>query len=289
MKKFVIAILAGGMVAAVVLLRPASRPVTSMPESKGPPDRLAMAAATATARQAEPRPAARAPAPSLQLVGEIVRALRSEDGSAQERAFNQLLPALIAANAADAGRLAEEWEPGPLREELLRQVTRQWTAVDFAGAMTWLAGLESRRDQRDAAEAGVRELARTDHAGAIEVAQVFQVGTGDGSLEHLAQIWAEESPHEAVDWILGRPAGPQRDLLLARIAYVRAQSDPVEAATLAVDFMTPGAARDQAIAAVSRQWAVRDPLAAAAWVERFPPGPLRRVSLTEVATGRKLR
>ena len=285
MKKLISAILGGGLLAALAWLRPAGPPGASHPRSAA----VAVVPATAGATATGVGPALAPFPPSAQLVNEIARTLRTGDSVARERVFNQLLPELIATNAAAAARLAEEWEPGPLRVELLRQVTRQWTAVDFAGAMTWLADLAGRRDRQYAAEAGVAEIARTDPAGAIEVAQVFQVGTGDGSIEHLAQLWTEESPHEAVDWILGRPVGPQRDQLLARIAFVRAQSDPAEAATLTVDFMSPGAARDEAIAAVSRQWAVRDPAAATAWVERFPSGPLRARGLAEVAAGQRLR
>lgn len=286
MKKPVIAILSAGLLAALFSLRPASRPRAGGPAKATSVSSVVVGTTTASVSAS---PAVGPSSPTMQLTDEIVRTLHTGGGTARDRVFNQLLPELIATNAADAARLAEEWEPGPLREELLRQVTRQWTAVDFTGAMTWLAGLASRRDRQDAAESGVAEIARTDPAGAIEVSQIFQVGTGDGSIEHLAQIWTEESPQEAVDWILGRPAGPQRDRLLARIAFVRAQSDPAEAATLAVDFMNPGIVRDEAIAAVSRQWAVRDPAAATAWVERFPSGPLRARGLAEVAAGQRLR
>ena len=285
MKKLVIAILAGGVLVAVALLRPASPPGAGQPRSEGNSVVPATASATATGASLAVAPFP----PSGRLVDEISRILRTGDGVARERVFDQLLPELIATKAADAARLAEEWEPGPVRDELLRQVARQWTAVDFAGAMTWLAGLEDRRDRQHAAEAGVAEVARADPAGAIEVSRIFQVGTGDGSLEHLAQLWTEESPREAVDWILNQRAGPQRDRLLARIAYVRAQSDPEEAAILASNYVTAGAVREEAIAGVSRQWAVRDPAAATAWVEKFPPGPLRARGLAAVAAGRKLR
>ena len=289
MKRPVLVVLLGGSIAAWISLRP-QNPAAAVIPLPGTP------AASATARAATHQSGAvtadefvRPPERAALLVKEIVRTLRSADGSGQERVCNELLPELIALNPLDAARLADGWEPGPLREKLLRDVTRLWTAADFAGAMTWLADLENHRDQRSAAETAAAEIARTDPAGAIEVAQIFQVGTADGSLEHLAQLWTEESPHEAVDWILTQPAGPQRDRLLARIAFVRAQSDPAEGAALAMNFIGAGAAREDAIVAVTRQWGVRDPAAATAWVEEFPFGPLRARSLAEVATARKLR
>jgi hypothetical protein len=274
-----------GCLAVLVMLHSGAKPMVRIPESKVLP--IVAAPIGAAVTTAVLRPAIRPAVPSLQLVNEIARALRTGNETDRARAFTALLPELIAMSPRDAGLLAEEWEAGPLRDELLSSVIRLWTATDFAGAMTWLAGLESRRDRRNAAEAGAAEIARTDPAGAIEVSQIFQAGIGDGSLEHLVQIWTEESPREAVDWAVGRPAGLQRDLLLARIAYVRAQQDPLEAATLAVDFMTPGPVRDGAIAAVARQWAVRDPAAASAWVGQFPAGSLRTRSIAAVETGWK--
>lgn len=222
------------------------------------------------------------------LSDEISRALRSGSTAARDRAFNALLPELIAQNAPEAGRLAEAWESGPLRDELIRQITRHWSAADIGAAVAWLAGLET-GDQGHAVQAATAQVAQTDPAGAIELAQAFHLGTGDGSLEHLAQLWAEEKPREAVAWIISQPAGLPRDRLLARIAHVRAQQDAVEASRLVLNHMTPGDARDAALLAVVRLWAVRDPAGAATWVGQFPPGPLHTRALTELETARKLR
>jgi hypothetical protein len=294
MKRRVTALILGGVLVAAVIVRTGHRSV-----GKAPAALPVKAAATPAFAMPPPvaaipvRPAALPPgrqvsSPPSVMVEDITQSLRSGNAFDRNRVFNELLPQLVAASPRDAGLLAEEWAPGPQRDELLREVTRLWTAQDLAGAMTWLAGLADARDQSNAAAAGAAEIARTDPAGAIEVAQIFQAGTRDGSLEHLVQIWTEQDPRAAVDWITARPAGPQRDVLLARVAFVRAQQAPAEAANLALDYLGAGPVRDDAIAAVARAWAVQDPAAAAAWVEDFPAGSLRNRSLLAVIAGSKL-
>lgn len=222
------------------------------------------------------------------LEEEITRTLRYGSATERDHALNVLLPALVAQNPKAAARLAEKWELGYLRDELIRQTTMQWSAADIGAAVAWLAGLEN-GDQGTAIPAVTAQVAQTDPASAIELAQAFYLGTNDGSLEHLAQLWTEEKPAEAVAWVTSQPVGFQRDRLLARIAHVRAQQDAGEASHLVLNFMSPGEVRDEAIIAVLRQWALRDPAGAADWVGQFPTGPLLTRARNELETARKLR
>ena len=219
---------------------------------------------------------------------ELARALRG-DAADRDRAFHLLLPALIARDPALAGHLALAWEPGAVRDELLRQFVRQWAATDLGGTLTWLTSLLDETDRQNAATALTAQVAQDDPAGAIELAQLLHVGVADGSLEHRVQLWTEEKPREVLDWIVRRPADPLHDRLLARIAWTRAQREPAEAAGLVLNHMTPGDARDEALLGVVRQWAVRDPAPATAWVAQFPAGPLHSRALAELATADKLR
>jgi hypothetical protein len=227
------------------------------------------------------------PASSKSLADQIILALQTGNDADREWVLVELLPSLVKRDALTAARLAENWTPGATRDELLRQVARLWSAADIAGAVAWLAALDNRVDQTIAVESAVRQIYRTDPAGAAEVSQYFRVGLDNGTLEHLVQIWTEESPAEAVNWIVARPAGPERDRLLARIAWVRAQSDPSEAVALVLNLMPPGATRDDALAAVAKQWALRDPAAANAWAGQLPAGALRTRSLAAIDAGHK--
>ena len=234
--------------------------------------------------RSEPTVSARWSAPE-----ELTRALRSGSAADRDRAFNVLLPNLVAVDPALAGHLALAWEPGALRDELLRQFIRRWAATDIGGVITWVTSLLKETDRQNAALAATAQVAQDDPAGALELAQLLHTGLDDGSLEHLAQIWTEENPREAVDWIVHRPSDGLRDRLLARIAWTRAQREPAEAAGLVLDHMPPGDARDEALIGVVRQWAGRDPGPASAWVAQFPAGTLQTRALAALGAGRQLR
>jgi hypothetical protein len=117
--------------------------------------------------------------------------------------------------------LVEQCEPGPMRDELLRQMTRAYAALDAAEAMDWIAELPD-DDRNLTAKELSAQIARYDVASAIEVADRFHVGRDDGTLEHLVQLWATEAPAAAQTWIEAQPPGPEREQLLARIAFVQA-------------------------------------------------------------------
>lgn len=221
---------------------------------------------------------------------EIADLLKNGTAADRDVVFDRLLPALVAADAPAAARLACDWNAGPVRLELIRGVAQLWADTDVGAAVRWLASLDDRpEDQQVAVRAARTELGRTDPASAVELSQYFGVGYDDGSLEHLVQLWTEESPGDAVEWITGRPAGPERDLLLARVAWVRAQRNPAEAVALVTGYMLPGATRDAALADVARQWARRDPATARAWAGQLTDGPARTRSLAAIAASARSR
>jgi hypothetical protein len=252
---------------------------------------VAASARSAPAVVAAPiAPVARAEesAPTSDLAAQITRALNSGSAAERDHALDVLLPRLVATDPAAAGHLALAWEAGLLREELLSRVIRNWAEQDIGGALTWLTSLLDSADRSLASVASTKQVARTDPSGALDLALALRVGLDDGSFERMAQLWAEEHPADAVNWAVNQPHGPVRDRLLARVAHVRAQQEPAEAARLVFDHMAPGTARDAAILAVVRQWALRDHAGAALWVDQFPAGALRAQAVGELDTARKL-
>lgn len=227
-------------------------------------------------------------APTSDLAAQITRALRNGTPAERDHALNVLLPRLVAADPAAAGHLALAWEAGLLRDELLSRVIRNWAEQDIGGALTWLTSLLDSADRDLASVTSTKQVVRTDPAGALDLALALRVGLDDGSFERMAQLWAEEHPADAVNWAVNQPRGPMRDRLLARVAHVRAQQEPAEAARLVLDHMAPGTARDAAVLAVVRQWAIRDHAGAALWVDQFPSGALRTQAVGELETARKL-
>jgi hypothetical protein len=65
-------------------------------------------------------------------------------------------------------------------------------------------------------------MAASDPATAIEISDLLDVGRDDGTLAHIAQLWAEENPAAAAAWAEKQPPSPLRDELLARIALAAA-------------------------------------------------------------------
>jgi hypothetical protein len=219
---------------------------------------------------------------SLRLAREIERGLSSTNDADHDLVFTNLLPALIALDPARAGRLAENLEPGPMREELLRRVSHLWSGVDSTAAADWAANLKDDGDRVSALTDVCIQVAQANPALALEMAARYDLG-GNGTLENLAQLWAGQDLPSALDWARGQPAGEPRDQMVARVAFVQAQTDPVEAAKLIVNQMTPGEAQNEAALSVLHQWALRDPATAAAWADRFPESPLRQRAFQELS------
>jgi hypothetical protein len=213
----------------------------------------------------------------------ITRLLRSGSAVERDRALHQLLPRLMARDPGAAVRLALAWEPGATQEELFRLAVHYWSEADIAGALTWATSVAPPEAGARAEAAAVAQVAQADPAGALDLAQVLQIGLADGSFEHRAQIWTEDDPAAAMAWVKAQPVGPLRDRLLARIAWVRAQSEPAEAADLVLNHMQPGELQTQALLATVRHWAVREPAEAAEWIAHFPAGRLRESAEAEFA------
>lgn len=216
------------------------------------------------------------------LVSQITTALRSGSTAERDRALQQLLPQLVRAEPAAAGHLALAWEQGAMRAELLERTIRLWSETDIGGTLTWVTSLLDQGDRDLAALSATTQVAQTDPAGALELAQALRIGLDDGRFERMAQLWAEEFPQAAVDWATAQPAGALRDRLLTRIVHVRAQQDPLAAARLATAQFAPGANRDNAILTVVRHWAVRDQAAATLWAGSFDSGSLRDRAFSEI-------
>ena len=220
---------------------------------------------------------------SRQLQLEIARALVSLDDEARDRAYTQLLPALIAIDPAAVEHLVERCPTGPVRDQLLWYTALAWSAANLDGAITWVEGLKNDDERGIAANEVVSQVAQGDPARALEVSAVFGIGRRDGTADHIAQLWAVEDLKGALQWIQAQPQGPPRDQLLARIVVVQAQSAPADAAHTALTRIAPGPMQDDAVVAVLELWSGQDADAASAWVEELPQGHLRDLAQAEIA------
>ena len=66
------------------------------------------------------------------------------------------------------------------------------------------------------------------------------------------------------------------------MAFTRSKENPVDAATLVVEWISPGEVQNEAAISVLHQWVLREPDAALAWAQLFPDENLRDRALKEV-------
>ena len=216
------------------------------------------------------------------LRARILAAMQSEFPAGQDQ-VDAWLSEWTQRNPASAGRFARSLPTGPWREMIIRRVTQNWAAEDAAGAQRWAARLPDDGERASALADVCLQLAQSDAGQAVEIAERYGLGAAPGAvLENLAQTWAEQDLTKAAAWSGGQPAGEERDQMVGRLAYVQSRTEPAAAANLVVEQMPAGPIQDEAIMSVLHQWALRDPAAAVAWVDRFPTGALHDRAQTEL-------
>jgi len=218
-KALVILLVTAGVLAGIVAGRgPVSgpRPVPTRTERQSSRVVAAQHRATST------RTSTSAQNHTRELVRDIEAALVSVDDRERARALRESLPKLMAAEPKAAAHILERAPRGPNRDEARDRIARLWAAADVDGALQWVSTLDDDDDRRLATVEIRSQIAASDPAAAIEISDLMDVGRNDGTLAHIAQLWAEENPSAAAAWVEKQPAGPLRDELLARIARVQA-------------------------------------------------------------------
>jgi len=158
---------------------------------------------------------------------EIERALVSNNPQQRDAAFGVALPELLKLDPASVIELVARQE-GETRNILRDEVVRLWIRQDRDAAVIWMGSFEQEWERKASATVAMRTLAAINPAQAVAVADEFDVGRDDGSLEHIVQIWATENFDECARWLATRPDNPQTAQLRARVEQVRAQSSPDE-------------------------------------------------------------
>lgn len=128
------------------------------------------------------------------------------------------------------------------------------------------------------------ELAETDPLAAMEFAIAQDLARADrGLLDSLILHWAAHDFDTAYAWAKSQEAGAWRNDVIARLAHLRAKSDPLGAARMVVTDISAGRARDEATISVLHQWALKDKDAAGLWAESLADERLRQRASAEVA------
>ncbi|MBW8782916.1 MAG: hypothetical protein JF599_13665 [Verrucomicrobia bacterium] len=109
-----------------------------------------------------------------------------------------------------------------------------------------------------------------------------------GLLTSLMLQWASRDFPAAYEWTKTQAAGPWRNDIFARLAYLQAKADPLAGARIVVTEIPPGPARDEATLSVLHQWVLHDSEAASVWAESIPEGPVHQRAVAEIAGLKKI-
>ncbi len=180
---------------------------------------------------------------------------------------------IAAANAA----LRREQQDG---RDTLTTVLAKWAGSDIDEALAWANQLPEGEGKHRAKLILGHEAARTDPETALTLARDLPPSSArDELIAHAVAQWAASAPEDAAAWVEQQEAGPSRDTLFAALATVWADSDPSAAARYALDHLPPGRLQDNALVGIVQRWTQQDPVAVAAWVERFPEEPLKAAAM----------
>ena len=157
------------------------------------------------------------------LEREIEHALAARDAQRRETVFTFLLPELLQVEPERVVAMVARQERGEPRDVLRDEVAQQWVGRDVDAAIGWMKSLEDPAERLRAAKLAVASLAPIAPEQAIYVAHQFQVGLDNGYLEHLVQLWAEDSLPDAERWLAAQPDDARTAPLRARIERVRDQ------------------------------------------------------------------
>lgn len=302
MKKFLVVTVVTGLLAGLAMYNMSGRQPQKHPEAERniqrparltPPPPSPQKLVTTKSAQKVPtteRPLSRnREEKARQLRLEIERGLLSVDDARRDRAYRQILPAMIKLDPAAVEQLVASWPAGPAREELLRNTAHAWSSVSVDGAVDWASGMKEDGERAIVATEIMSHVAQQDPARAVAISDQFGVGRKDGTVEHMVQLWARENLQESLSWAENQPQDPQRDQLVARIATVQAETAPEAAASTALTQIGAGPAQDSAVSQIVRQWSFRDPEAAAAWIEELPKGHIQDLAEAAAAAAQSAR
>jgi hypothetical protein len=159
---------------------------------------------------------------------------------------------------------------------------REWARQNQEEALTWLPSAPAGETRDIVAEIVCARLAESDPSRAVSLAETYSGGCSN-LLENLVHQWAERDEPVARAYAIQKPPGEERDRLLSRVALARSKENPLDAAKLVAEWISPGEVQNEAAISVLHQWALRDPKAALAWAQSFREESLRDRASTEMS------
>ena len=189
----------------------------------------------------------------------------------------------IRARAREAPGAIAAWATalpaGGYRRFALEAAALAWGDSDPAAAAQWARSLSDEGERTLALTGIAGEAVRTEPLLALELSRFLPETARDGIVERATMEWAASDPEAAVEWARGISGEALRAKVIAGIAIIWSDRDPVGGATMAANELPAGRLQADSIVSVVQRWAQQSPAAAAAWVLRFPDGELRDAAM----------
>jgi len=158
---------------------------------------------------------------------------------------------------------------------------REWARQNPEKASAWMRSAAAGEARDTVVEIVCARVAESNPAEAVALAERYAGGCSN-LLENLVHQWADQNEPAAKAYAMNKPPGEERDRLLSRVAFAHSKENPIEAAKLVTEWISPGEVQNEAAISVLHQWALRDPDAALAWAQLFSEDDLRNRALNEV-------
>ena len=184
------------------------------------------------------------------------------------------------AEGASAAVRAARLPAGPPRQSELGKAVIDWVNEEPQAAIAWIRDLPDESERQDLLLVSSGEMVRTDPIAALRIASELPGSAAcDDIIRRATMEWVSDDPAAAMEWAETISDEPLRQAVLAAGFVAWSETEPVNAATRALEKLSAGRLLDDTLVSIVQRWAQTDARAAAAWVECFPEGQLRAAAV----------
>lgn len=163
------------------------------------------------------------------------------------------------------------------RQAFLNVAALRWAATDLSKAANWARNLPEGNSRFEIMAAVGSEAVRSDPLEALRLGVELPAGAAQTELiRRAAAEWAGKDRDSAMEWAEQIEDKELRLRVTEQIVVASAEQDPMGAATIALQQMSPGEEQGRAVVSIVQRWVQTDPGVASAWVSGFPESALGR-------------
>jgi hypothetical protein len=191
----------------------------------------------------------------------------------------QLAQRLAQADPASALKWAENLGSSDLQNAAIKSALNAWSQADPQAAASHASTVTDPAIRAEALRGIAQNWARSDDQAALAWARSLQGADQAAALGAMVQNSLQASPQQAQELysafassLDAETASKSENTAIARsMAATLTENDPQQAITWA-QALSPGGARDQALAGIAEKWSSYDPAATSEWVGSLPAG-----------------